>query len=335
MASEYETFDTSRLRLEPLAQREHLVRLADVLAVGQAPEAFSHPALGVLADRVLAAGGRGGTVVLMMGAHVIKEGLSRYVIDLMRRGLVDGVALNGAGAIHDFELALIGETSEDVARYIRTGRFGLWRETGRINDIVAAGAREGLGFGEAVGREIHRGSFPHRDVSILAAGCELSVPVTVHVGIGYDIIHTHPNFDAAAAGAASGRDFLIYARLIERLEGGVLLSFGSAVMAPEVYLKALSMARNVADQQGRQIRHFTTAVFDVAALPDDVSRTPPKTAPAYYYRPLKTILVRTVADGGQSYYVRGGHRATIPALHREIVSRRPAGGADGGAPGRP
>jgi len=122
-------------------------------------------------------------------------------------------------------------------------------------------------------------------------------------------------------GGASGRDFLIYARQIERLEGGVMLCFGSAVMGPEVYLKALAMARNVAAQQGRSIRQFTTAVFDLLPLPADISRTPPKTEPGYYYRPLKTILVRTVADGGQSYYVRGGHRATIPALHREILSR--------------
>ncbi len=321
MTSKYEMFDISRVRLESIARREHLTRLADLLAPGEAPEPFNHPALGVLAERMLAARAAGSAVVMMMGAHVIKEGLSRYVIDLLRRGVVDVLALNGAGVIHDFELALVGATSEDVAKYIKVGQFGLWAETGRINDIVASAAAEGLGLGEAVGRAILRGDFPHRQVSILAAGYELSVPVTVHVGIGYDIIHAHPNFDAAAVGAASGRDFLIFARHIENLEGGVLLCFGSAVMGPEVYLKALSMARNVARQQGREIRHFTTAVFDLVSLPDDLSRTPPKSEPAYYYRPLKTILIRTVADGGESFYVRGGHRATIPALHREIVAR--------------
>jgi len=295
--------------------------LSTVLQVGQVDQPFSHEALPVLAERIAASRGTGGAVVLMMGAHVIREGLSRYVIDLMRRGAVDIVATNGAGVIHDYELALIGATSESVAEYVRVGQFGLWRETGRINEIVSAAAAEGLGMGEAVGREILRGEYPHRDVSVLAAGYELGVPVTVHVGIGYDIIHEHPNFDAAATGAASGRDFLIFARKVESLAGGVLLCFGSAVMGPEVYLKALSMARNVAAQAGREIRHFTTAVVDLLPLPPDLTATPPKTDPAYYYRPLKTILVRTVADGGQSFYIRGRHRAVLPALHKEIVSR--------------
>jgi hypothetical protein len=325
MPSRYESFDTSRLELRPLAERQNLMDLSFLLAVGQADEPFSHPALAVLAERILASRPGGGAVVLMMGAHVIKEGLSRYVIDLMRRRLVDVVALNGAGAIHDFELARIGGTSESVARYIRTGQFGLWRETGELNEVAAAAAREQLGLGEAVGREILRRNFPHRDVSICAAGYELGIPVTCHVSIGCDIVHAHPNFDGAACGAASGRDFLIFARKIESLEGGVLLCFGSAVMGPEVYLKALSMARNVARRQGRQIGRFTTAVFDLVGLPADIHATPPQSDPAYYYRPFKTILVRTVADGGESFYVRGRHRATLPALHREILLRLEAG----------
>jgi len=321
MASRYEMFDRSRLKLRPLAERDNLVGMDYLLEVGERPEELDDPAVAVLADRILAARANGAAVVWMMGAHVIKEGLSRYVIDLLRRGLVDVLALNGAGVIHDFELARQGATSEDVARYIKAGEFGMWAETGAINDIVAAGYAEGLGYGEAVGKAVAESDFPHRDVSVLAAGWELSVPVTVHIGIGYDIIHEHPNFDPAAMGGASGRDFLIYARQVERLEGGVMLCFGSAVMGPEVYLKALSMARNVAAGEGRSIRRFTTAVFDLLPLPADISKTPPKTEPGYYYRPLKTILVRTVADGGESFYVRGGHRATIPALHSEIVSR--------------
>ena len=328
MASRYEAFDRSRLKLRPLGERQHLQDLGYILQVGQADRPFSHPALPVLAERIASAKQRGSAVVLMMGAHVIKEGLSRYVIDLMRLGVVDVVAMNGAGSIHDFEMSMIGATSESVADYIRTGEFGLWAETGRINDIIAAAAKEQLGYGEALGREIVRRGLPHRQVSICAAGEELGIPVTVHVGIGYDIIHEHPNFDGAAFGACSGRDFLIFARCIENLEGGVLLCFGSAVMGPEVYLKALSMARNVARQQGRQIRKFTTAVFDLVALPEDLTAAPPKTEPAYYYRPLKTILIRTVADGGESFYVRGGHRATLPALHREIVSRLKPPGED-------
>ncbi len=321
MASRYETFDTSRLNLKPLAERENLVHIADLLKPGQTDEPFEHESLDSLAERIVRSRGKGGAVVLMMGAHVIKDGLGRYVIDLMRRGLVDVVAMNGAGIIHDYELARIGATSESVPKYIRAGQFGLWRETGRLNDVVSAAADDGLGLGEAVGKEIAEGDYPHSDVSIFAAGYELGIPVTVHVGIGYDIIHEHPNFNASAAGAASGRDFLIFARVIEKLEGGVMLCYGSAVMAPEVYLKALSMARNVAASEGREIRHFTTAVFDLMALPADLTTTPPDTEPAYYYRPFKTILVRTVSDGGESFYIQGRHRATMPALHKQILAR--------------
>ena len=147
-----------------------------------------------------------------------------------------------------------------------------------------------------------------------------SVPATVHAGIGYDILHEHPNCDGAATGAASYRDFLIFAKTMERLEGGVMLSFGSAIMAPEVYLKALAMTRNVAHQRGAQIRNFSTAVFDMVPIQGDIHKELPKTDPGYYFRPHKTILVRTVAEGGESFYFCGDHRATFPALRRKILS---------------
>jgi hypothetical protein len=257
----------------------------------------------------------------MMGAHVLRAGVSRQMIDLLERGVIDHVAMNGAGAIHDYELARVGATTESVARYIRTGEFGLWRETGEINDWTREAAAEGLGLGENIGRRIASGGFPHADISVLAAAWRLSVPVTVHVGIGYDIIHEHPNCDGASLGEASYRDFLIFARAAERLERGALLCFGSAVMGPEVYLKALAMARNVARQQGREIRRFATAVFDLAPIGGDFRRERPKADAAYYFRPYKTILVRTVADGGESFYFCGDHRATFPALRRAILAR--------------
>jgi hypothetical protein len=147
----------------------------------------------------------------------------------------------------------------------------------------------------------------------------LGVPVTVHVGIGYDILHEHPNCDGAALGQTSYQDFLVFAETVTRLEGGVMLNFGSAVMGPEVYLKALAMARNVAHQEGRAIRQFTTAVFDLVPLEGDTRRQAPKTDPRYYYRPWKTILVRTVADGGQSFYVQGDHRDTLPSLYHAAL----------------
>ncbi len=180
-------------------------------------------------------------------------------------------------------------------------------------------AQRGLGLGENAGRRIESSGYPHKDLSVLAAAYHHSIPVTVHVGIGYDILHQHPNCDGAAYGAASYRDFLIFARTVERLEGGVLLSFGSAIMAPEVYLKALAMARNVAHQQGREIRRFATAVFDLVPIRGDFRLELPKTDPGYYFRPQKTILVRTVADGGESFYFCGDHRATLPALRRAIL----------------
>jgi len=311
----YPMFDRSRLQIKPLAQRQHDLDLTHLLPLDAAPGDFSHPAMPTLGRRLVEAQRGGGARIVLMGAHVLRAGVSRHLIDMMRMGLVTHVAMNGAGPIHDWELALIGATTESVARYIRTGEFGLWTETGRINDVIAAGARSGLGLGEAVGQAILDGPFPHKDISVLAEGVRLGVPVTVHVGIGYDIIHEHPNCDGAALGQTSYQDFLIFAEAVRGLEGGVLLSLGSAVMGPEVYLKALAMSRNVARQEGREICHFTTGVFDLIALDDDYHRQAPRSDPRYYYRPWKTILVRTVADGGESFYVQGDHRLTVPALY--------------------
>jgi phosphoglycolate phosphatase-like HAD superfamily hydrolase len=318
-ASRYQTFDRSRLLIKPLAERTHDLHLDRWLALEDATPPFSHPDLAAVAGRLEKARTSGSARILMMGAHVLRAGVNRHIIDLMEWGAVDHIAMNGAGAIHDYELARIGATTESVNRYIRTGEFGLWRETGELNDWIREAAEQSFGLGENVGRRIQSSDFPHRDLSVFAAAYRLGVPVTVHVGIGYDIIHEHPNCDGAALGAASYRDFLIFARTVERLEGGVLLNFGSAIMGPEVYLKALSMARNVALQEGRSIRRFATAVFDMVPIHGDPHRELPKTDPGYYFRPHKTILVRTVADGGESFYVSGDHRATLPALRRAFL----------------
>ena len=315
----YPQFDRSQLMLKPLAERVHDMTLDDVLRLDDPIPPMDDPALPEIAARIARARRGGRPVMLLMGAHVIKQGLSRLVIDLMERGLLTHVAMNGAGPIHDFELALIGATTESVARYIAEGQFGLWEETGRLNEAIAAGDREGLGIGEAVGRMIEVGQLPHRAVSILAAGYRLRVPVTVHVGIGYDIIHEHPNCDGAALGAASYRDFLILAQAVMGLEGGVVLSVGTQVMGPEIFLKALAMARNVAAQRGEAIARFTTAVFDLTDLGPDWRHEAPRTEAAYYFRPFKTLLVRTVADGGESFYVRGMYRETFAGLYGHVV----------------
>jgi len=313
-------FDRSRLVVKPLSQREHDADLSIMIHPDTRVRPFEHPALPLLAERMLAARDRGSAVVLMMGAHVVKCGLSPLVIDLMRRGLVGHVAMNGAGAIHDFEFALIGRTSESVARYVRTGEFGLWKETGRINEAAVIAQRDGIGLGEAIGRMIEQEGFPHRDISIPAAGYRLQVPVTVHVAIGQDIVHEHPNYDGAAFGESSYTDFLIFTESVARLDGGVFLNIGTAVMGPEVYLKALAMVRNAAHQRGASIRNFTTAVFDLVELGGDTKHEAPKDDPRYYFRPYKTILVRTVADGGESFYIKGDHRRTIPALYHLLNS---------------
>ncbi len=317
----FEKFDRSQLNILPLSERIHDVNIDIIKDVNDEIPEFNHPAIPVLAEKIVSARRKHDATVLMMyGAHVIRTGNGLFMIELMKRGLVTHFATNGAGSIHDFELALIGNTCESVAKYISEGQFGLWKETGIINDIIREAAKENLGWGEAIGRYIWENNLPYREKSVLAMGYHLGVPCTVHIGIGNDIINEHPNADGAAMGICSYNDFLIYAKSIQNLEHGVFLDFGSAVAGPEVYLKALAMARNVAHQHGEKITDFTTAVFDLMAIDDSdgYNVTPPKTDPRYYFRPWKTILARTVADGGQSFYVQGEHSKTVPNLAKKV-----------------
>ena len=316
----YTLFDRSKLILKPLSERVHDVSIDGLIGLDEPLEPFDNPALAPIAEAVISARRKNAAVMMMYGAHVIRSGCGAHMIEMMKRGQLSHLATNGAGAIHDFEFSLIGSTCESVARYISEGQFGLWRESGKINDIVAQGCKEGLGFGEAVGRYIWENNLPHRETSVLATGYRLGIPCTVHAGIGNDIVHEHPNCDGAAVGEASYTDFLIYTQSVTNLEGGVFLNFGSAVTGPEVYLKALSMARNVARQEKKQISHFVTAVFDVQPLGEEsvAGLAPQKSNPRYYFRPWKTILARTVSDGGKSYYVQGEHRLTLTHLARKM-----------------
>ena len=331
MAS-HNLFDRRRLELRDLGGRgnDFTVHGGDVsMSVGRTEGLRDVESV---CRSVVEARARGRPVVAISGGHPVKLGLSRIVVDLISRGWITHVATNGSGIIHDFELALSGGTSEDVSKWIKVGQFGLWRETGALNDVFREAADRGEGLGEGVGRYIEEHMFPHRDVSIAAAGWRCGVPVTCHVTIGADIIHAMPNCDGAALGQTSYTDFLIFAQSVSQLEGGVFLNIGSAVTGPEVYLKALSMARNVARQEGREIKNFTTAVFDLVPLPDNWREGPPgKDHHMYYYRPWKTILIRTVADGGKSYYICGDHRDTIPALWHLLTSSTPDGRAPGSA----
>jgi len=310
----FEMFDRSRLKLLPLGERIHDLDLS-AMCPPVADNGYRHPTLSVLAERIRTAKEKNANVTMMLGGHVIRAGTAPCMIAMMEAGYINHFAMNGAAAIHDFEFALIGATTESVAKYISEGQFGLWQETGLYNEAINEGVRLGLGFGEALGRYIEEHDFPYKQYSLLAAGYRNQVPVTVHVGVGCDIVHEHPNADGRSIGEATYRDFLIYAKRIENLENGVFLDFGSAVIGPEVYLKALAMARNVAHQEGRKIGRFTTAVFDLLDLEDkDVHEAPPKSDPRYYFRPWKTIMARTVADGGESFYVQGVHKDTVPAL---------------------
>lgn len=320
----FKQFDRSQLQLKPLSERQHDLDLSVMKYPGDPIVPLEKPAIEELAKAMVRARERAAAIILMMGAHVLRAGNGPLIADLMRRKLISHVAMNGAGAIHELELATIGQTCESVARYVRTGEFGLWTETGKLNDYARVAARDGRGFGETLGRIFEEEAFPHRHLSVLAAGHRYQVPVTVHVSIGQDIVHEHPNCDGAAIGAATYADFLIFTESVTRLEGGVLLNFGTAVMGPEVYLKALSMARNVSHQRGHRIAQFHTAVFDLVPLEgEDYHHEAPKSAAGYYFRPWKTILVRTVADGGESAYVQGDHGQTFPTLYYHLNRMKP------------
>lgn len=310
------SFDRNSLEILPLSEREHGLTISVVQELVAVPSQAIPDGIRKVASRVVLAKRKGKAIIFMMGAHVLRAGVQRYLIDLMGRGHISCLATNGGCMIHDFELALIGATTESVVRYIADGQFGLWRETGYLNDIIndTYGHSPTSGLGEAVGKAILAGDFPYKDLSVFAAAARLGVPATVHVGLGYDIIHEHPNCNGAATGQLSYNDFLKFAAVVMNLEDGVVMNFGSAVMAPEVYLKALAMARNLARQQGKAIKKICTLVCDLRELAGDLAAEPPKTSPAYFFRPWKTMLVRTVKDGGESFYVRGAHVQTVPAL---------------------
>lgn len=258
------------------------------------PDILSSKDLKELIGHIVSAKKNGKPILVMMGAHVIKTGLSPVLIDLIELGLIQGIAMNGAGAIHDTELAFFGKTSEDVAAALSTGEFGMAKETGDLlNETVLSALSNELGFGEAVGKRILKDNPDHVDLSLLAQAYKFEVPVTVHVAIGTDIVHQHPNANGAAIGEASLRDFRIFAGLVSRLDqGGIVLLFGSAVILPEVFLKALTVARNVCGS----VTDFYTVSFDMIR----------------HYRPSVNVLQRPTQDGGKGYQFVGQHEILIP-----------------------
>ena len=311
--------DLTQVTAYPIAQRPNLVTLASLVDPAAPAPDFGSAELDAVVEAIVAARQAGRPVIWMMGAHVIKSGLSRLLIDLLARGIVTHVAGNGAVSIHDFELALIGETSEDVATSLEDGTFGMADETGRyMFQALREGARDGLGYGASIGRFIDRRPerFPHREVNVLWNAYRLSIPATIHATVGTDIIHQHPTADFTVLGATSGRDFLTFAGSVAELEGGVFLNLGSAVTGPEVFLKSLTIARNL----GHTVSHITTANFDLIPLGDDYHGKLTCDQPLYYYRPRKNIINRPVSLGGAGYHITGDHRETIPNLHHRILA---------------
>jgi len=311
MAFPYEAFDVSGVATYPLKSRRSKARAEDFARpyvrgsglasfLGGLPKVLAAAALTAVVEAICAARSREGGIVWGLGAHVVKTGLSPVIIDLMERGFVSAIATNGAGIIHDFEIALSGATSEDVGQALGAGQFGMAEETGRLlNRAINEGVAAGLGIGQAVGAFLtgHHPQFER--VSLAAAAARLGIPLTVHVAVGTDIIHMHPDASGQALGEGSLRDFKYFVSNVARLDGGVFLNCGSAVVLPEVFLKAVSLVRN----RGIALTNLTTVNLDFARL----------------YRPETNVVSRPTAGSGRGYSLVGHHEIMIPLLAAALI----------------
>jgi hypothetical protein len=314
----YEDFDLSGIRTYPLASRNSKAKAADFAKplhggvgafVESLPDILAAADLKAVVRAIADAKQAGRGIVWGLGAHVIKCGLGPVIVDLMERGFVSAIATNGAAVIHDFEVALAGATSEDVDGTLGTGQFGMADETGRLlNEAISAGVADGLGIGQAIGRDLAARQPRFAALSILAAAARLQVPVTVHVAIGTDIIHMHPAASGAALGEGSLRDFRYFVSNIARLDDGVYLNCGSAVVLPEVFLKAVALARN----KGIPLNGLTTVNLDFVRL----------------YRPQTNVVTRPTAGTGRGYSLVGHHEIMIPLLAAAVIEAG-AGGRGG------
>jgi len=304
-----EFFDLNKVTTYSLAERTNKVSIADFVTLKQEfslqgfldslPTQLAGKDFRQLLRNWAAALKRASPVILMMGAHVIKCGLSPMVIDLIRRGYITAVAFNGAGAIHDFEIGYQGATSEEVSDGLKTGNFGMAEETGRLINLCWQ-EHGASGAGYALGRLIATSDYPYRDQSILAAAYQAEIPLTVHIALGTDIIHQHPTASGEAIGQASFLDFKRFISVVQKLQGGVLINFGSAVILPEVFLKALTTARNC----GQVVNDFTTANFDMI----------------YHYRPRVNVVNRPTETGGDGFNFIGQHELLFPLVYYGILT---------------
>lgn len=311
MGLPYEEFDLSRVRTYPLASRASKVQVAHFAQphqpgagvralIDSLPRLLAAEDLRAAVAAITAAVRAGRPVIWGLGAHVIKTGLAPVLIDLMERGAVSAVALNGAGLIHDFEIALGGATSEDVDAALGPGTFGMATETGAtLNQLITDGVARGMGIGQAVSAHLRQTSPPHAAQSLLASAARLAVPVTVHVAIGTDIIHMHPAASGAAIGEGSLRDFRYFTSSVSRLAGGVYVNCGSAVVLPEVFLKAVALSRNA----GHSLDGLTTVNLDFLR----------------HYRPQTNVVTRPTAGIGRGIALTGHHELLMPLLAAAVV----------------
>ena len=313
MPKKLKPLDLSKIKTYSLSDRPSMVSTANFAKPVQKglsfkdfldglPEILAGSDLKSVISAMSAAAGNKKTIILGMGAHVTKVGLNPIVIDLMERGIITCVAMNGAGIIHDAELALAGQTSEDVAAAIDDGAFGMAEDTaGFLSDALAESQQDSEGLGQAVGRAIQDKKLPFSRQSILAAGYRLGIPITVHVAIGTDIIHMHPQFDAARTGMATHRDFRLFSSVVATLQQGVYLNVGSAVILPEIFLKAVAVARNL----GHTLDQFTTVNLDMIR----------------HYRPLTNVIRRPTAKGGKGINLVGHHEIMLPLIAAGVIEQ--------------
>ena len=310
----YEEFDLSAVQTYPLRTRQSKVGLAQFATPHQPgsgiggfmkslPNLLAARDFKDVVDAIIAAKRADKAIIWGLGAHVLKTGLSPVLVDLMERGFISAIATNGAGIIHDFEIALSGGTSEDVDATLGPGRFGMAEETGmQLNRAISDGVASGLGFGQSVGKFLAAAKPPFAQISVAAAAWRLQIPMTVHVAIGTDIIHMHPQASGAAIGEGSLRDFKYFVSSVAQLEHGVYLNCGSAVVLPEVFLKAVAIARN----GGRSLDGLTTVNLDFLRQ----------------YRPLTNVVTRPTAGSGRGYSLTGHHELLIPLLAAALIERQ-------------
>jgi len=311
MSEKFKPIDLKQVKTYPLSERSSKVSINDFAKAWQKgagfedffdslPDILAGSHIKTVVSAIASAFQNKKTIALAMGAHVIKVGLNPVIIDLMERSVITAVAMNGAGIIHDLELAMVGRTSEDVAASIGNGTFGMAHETCTfLNNAVSQAGQKSVGLGQAVGLAINEKDLPFKNHSILATGARLGIPVTVHVAIGTDIVHMHPDFDARSAGASSHRDFRTFASVIATLDQGVYLNVGSAVILPEVFLKAVTVARNL----GHDLSAFTAVNMDFIR----------------HYRPMTNVVSRPTADGGQGFHLTGHHEIMLPLIAAAVI----------------